>query len=95
MMTKKDIVKKVQNHILKGGVVLAHKTKSITNGGKHFVSVGSYRTAVPDNSKRFAVLYTGKRPEAHHDSFHSGSYWAAHEFVTFIGNDQMFNARYL
>jgi len=95
MYTKKELVAKVQNHIQKGGVVLADKTKAVIYGGKHLVSVGPFRTAVPDKNKRFAVLYTGKRPEAHHNSYHIGAYWAAHEFVSFVGNDQILKARYL
>ena len=96
MYTKKELVDKVQKHIQAGGVVLAEKTKAIVYGGKHLVSVGPYRTAVPDKNKRFAVLYTGKRPEAFHTSYHPGAYLAAHEFVTFCGNDIIANsARYL
>lgn len=95
MYTKKELVAKVQKHIQNGEVVLADKTKAIIYGGKHLVSVGPYRTAVLDKNKRFAVLYTGKRIEAHHNSYHPGAYRAAHEFVSFIGNDQMLSARYL
>lgn len=95
MQTKREIVARVQKHIQNGGVVLAEKTKSIQNGGKHMVSVGPYRNAVPDKNKRFAVLYIGRRPEAHHNSYHSASYQAAHEFVSFCGNEIAQDARFV
>lgn len=87
MMNKKELVAKVVRHILGGGVVLAEKTKAIRYGGKQLVSVGRYYEAVQNPNHRYAVITTGKRPEAHNTYYHQTAYQAAHDFVSFVGND--------
>jgi len=86
MVNKKEIVSKIENHIIRGGCVLGEKVKSIIYGGKHNISVGRYYTATSKKTQ-FAVITTGRRPEAHNTWVYLSAREAAREYVSFCGND--------
>lgn len=88
-MTKRELITKVSNHIIKGGVVLCDKTKSISNGGLHHLSVGKYQTAVYDGKGRWATISAGKRTSAHFISRAYNPEDAARTFISFCGVDRV------
>lgn len=64
-----------------GHVVMTYKTKWRDQGGKQFVSVGPYRTAIKDGSKRYAVI------SGIDEAFFGFADQAAKDFIQFVGRD--------
>jgi hypothetical protein len=89
--SKKQAIEKITKFVLGGGVVIAEKVKGLQYGGKHIVSIGRYQEAIKSKN-RFAVIYTGKRTQAHHTSKHFSLALAVREFVEFCGNDIAYNS---
>ena len=74
---QQEIAKAIQANI----IVTVTKTKSLLEGGKQLVSVGRYRTAVPEVGKKYAVITKNDA------LFSSMAVNAAKHFVEFVGRD--------
>lgn len=82
----RDVQFEITKLLVQGKVIMTYKTKSKADGGKQLVSVGPYRSAIKDTSRKF-VLIMGTReiysPSATH---------LAKEFVAFVGRDLAWDA---
>ena len=71
--------------IRQGCVVMTHKTKARSLGGRQLVSIGPYRTAV-SKGKRYAVITKNDQAEF------LTAQTAAQHFVEFVGRDRAWDA---
>lgn len=79
---QQEIARAIQSRV----VVTVTKTKQRSEGGRQLVSVGPYQTAVPDRSKKYAVITKNDV------LFSSGATTAAQTFVEFVGRDLAWEA---
>lgn len=79
---QQEIARAIQARV----VVTVTKTKGRLEGGRQLVSVGPYQTAVPERSKKFAVITKNDV------LFSSGAATAAQTFVHFVGRDMAWDA---
>jgi hypothetical protein len=84
MHKKTGIKMRVARHIGNGGIVRATKVKHQT--GTHTLTAGPYRTSVL-SINRFAVISTGKHPDAKWAHPRVNAWAAASEIVDFVGPD--------
>jgi len=75
--------------IMAGFVIQAEKTKAISSGGKQIVTIGRYRTAVPDPSKGYCIIRYTKQCKSGEETFFNdlGAWYAANWFADFVGLD--------
>ncbi len=88
---RKEIKHKLALFVIKGGVVLTDKTKSLYNGGRHRLSLGRNREAV-QSAERYMIISYGYHPGANFDIKFLSVYDAVNWFVEFCGNDIAYDA---
>lgn len=74
----RQVQKEVAQLISRGCVLMVHKTKPKTDGGRQLVSVGPYRTAT-GSGRRYTVITKLQQGE------YLSAVTAAKEFVSFVG----------